>query len=179
LRAFIGILVPENVQNIALQVQKELLEVGVVGKYVEGGNMHVNLSFLDEISEDELMEITAKLDMIAKGYKKFVATVCTVKPIPNARLTRVVALNVEQEKDLLTKLSGDIQKSIGGDVKPPHMTLCRVKGFKDKKTFLQVVEKYKTACFAAFDVGSVQLIKSELGEDGPSYSVIHESGFSS
>jgi len=178
MRAFIGVLAPPNVQNVAEKVQEELKGMGVIGKYVEKENLHVNLSFLGEVSEEDSQEIASKMDMIAKGYEKFTATVCAVRPIPNAKIVRVIALDVEQEKNLLRSLGGDIKKVIGGDVKPPHMTLCRVREFSDKRRFLQVVEKYNTACFAAFEISSIQLIKSELGRDGPKYVVLHESGFS-
>jgi 2'-5' RNA ligase len=175
MRAFIGIIAPENVRNVASKIQEELKAVGIVGKCVEIENLHANLSFLDEISESDSLEIAAKMDMIAKGYKKFKASVASVKAIPNKKIVRVVAFDIAQEKNLLHSLSKEIQKSIGGDVKPPHMTLCRVKGLKDKKKFYEIVERYEQTVFAEFDVDSIQLIKSELGEGGPKYSVIHES----
>jgi 2'-5' RNA ligase len=179
MRAFVGILAPENVRNIVEKLQKELQEAGVVGKYVERENLHVNLSFLDEISEEESAEIAVKMNMIAKGYKNFVANLRGIKPIPNQNFVRVVALNVEQEKDLLASIINDIKKSIGGDVKPAHLTLCRVKGLKNKKRFLDIVEENISTKYAPFEVNSIQLIKSELGEHGPKYTIIHESMFPS
>ena len=175
MRAFIGFLAPESVKSVAVRMQNELNEIGVVGKYVEKDNLHVNLSFLDEISEEESLEFAAKIDMIAKGFRKFSASVCALKAIPNTKFVRVVAFEIEQEKGLLNSLIKEIQKSIGGDSKPPHMTLCRVKGLKDKRKFADIIEKYSTSCFAAFEVDSLQLIKSELEAGGPVYSVIHES----
>jgi 2'-5' RNA ligase len=175
MRTFIGIIAPESVKDVVRKLQKELQEVGVVGKYVERENLHVNLSFLGEISEEESAEIGAKMDMIAKGYKKFVVNLRGVKPIPNLKFVRVVALSVEEGKNFLTSLINDIQKSIGGDAKPAHMTLCRVKGLKNKKRFLENIEKNESTTFASFEVNSIQLIRSELGEEGPRYTVIHES----
>jgi len=178
MRAFIGILAPEKVKAAATSIANELNEIGVIGKYVEAENLHVNLSFLDEISEEDAQEFAAKLDLIAKGYKKFSATLSAVKAIPNERFARVVAFAVEQENDLLNSLSKDIQKAIGGDVKPPHMTLCRVKELKDKRKFIELLEKYQSKSIVSFEVSSVQLIKSELGRNGPVYSVVHECVFS-
>jgi len=178
MRAFIGILISDAAKSVAMKMDEELKRIGIVGKYVEKENMHVNLSFLDEITEEVSQEISAKMDMIAKGCKKFMASVCSLKAIPNEKFVRVIAFDVEQEKELLNSLSMKIQKSIGGDVKPPHVTLCRVKGIKDKKKFRETLEKYKTVCFADFEVSSIQLIKSELGTEGPIYSVLHESKFS-
>jgi len=179
MRAFIGILVSENVRNVAVKMQEELKKVGIVGKYVEIKNLHVNLSFIGEISESESLEIAAKMDMIARGYKKFKVSIVAVKAIPNKKIVRVVAFDVVQENELLRSLSKDVQKSIGGDVKPPHMTLCRVKGLKDKRKFFEFVESYEKTSFVEFDVNSVQLIKSELDKEGPIYTIIHESKFSS
>lgn len=175
MRAFIGILVPDSVKDAVVKVEKELDGIGIVGKYVERENLHINLSFLDEITEEESQEIMAKMDMIAKGYKKFNASISSLKAIPNERFTRVVALNVLQEEDILNSLMSEIKKSIGGDVKPPHLTICRVKDIKDKRRFLETLEKYKSVKISDFEVDSMQLIKSELGSEGPVYSVVHES----
>ena len=177
MRAFIGILAPEHVKEVAVKIQGELKNAGVVGKYVERDNLHINLSFLDEISDGESLEIAAKMDMLAKGYRKFAASICGLKPIPNKNFVRVVAFDVIQDEKLLPTLSSDIQKSIGGDVKPPHMTLCRVKGLKDKKKFSELVDAYATVNLGPFEIESIELIKSELGAEGPKYSVIHESKF--
>jgi len=178
MRAFIGILAPEGVRNAGIRMQEELRNSGVIGKFVEPQNLHLNLSFLDEITEEELQEFGAKLDLIAKGYKRVEIQVSSLKAIPNTKFARVVAFGVSGGNDALTSLSRDIQKSIGGDVKPPHMTLCRVKELKDKKAFGDFIEKNASMNFASFEIDSVQIIKSELTREGPIYSVVHESKFS-
>lgn len=177
MRAFIGILIPESVKDAVMKVEKELDGIGIVGKYVERENLHINLSFLDEITEEESQEIMAKLDMIAKGCRKFNATLAVLKAIPNEKFTRVIALEVNQEKDILNSIVREVKKSIGGDTKPPHVTVCRVKDMEDKQRFLQTLEKYKLTEIASFEIDSIQLIKSELGSEGPVYSVVHESKF--
>lgn len=177
MRAFIGILIPDSVKDAVLKVEKELDGIGIVGKYVERENLHINLSFLDEITEEESQEIMAKMDMIARGYEKFKATLTSLKAIPSEKFTRIIAFDVMQEKDILNSIMREIKKSIGGDMKPAHVTVCRVKGMKDKQKFLQTLEKYKSIEIAEFEVDSIQLIKSELGSEGPLYSVVHESKF--
>jgi 2'-5' RNA ligase len=177
MRAFIGFLVPEHVKDAVLKAGKELEGIGVVGKYVERENLHVNLSFLDEITDEESQGFAAKLDMMARGYERFQATLGPLKAIPNEKFTRIIAFEVEQENDRLNTIIKEIKKSIGGDAKPPHLTICRVKGVKDRTKFLEALEKYRTMKLASFDVGSVQLIKSELSSEGPIYSVVHESKF--
>lgn len=175
MRAFIGILAPKEVRGPLLKVMKQLEAAGVVGKYVGEETLHVNLSFLGEITAEESMEFGAKLDQIAGGYGKFSAELFSIRAIPNERLVRVIAVGVKQENDLLVSLSRDIKNSIGGDVKPPHMTLCRVKGLKDRKGFSIFLEQHEQESFAFFEITSIQLIKSELGSAGPIYSVVHES----
>ena len=177
MRAFIGFLAPEHVRDAVLKIGKELEEVGVIGKYVEKENLHVNLAFLDEITDEESQEFVAKMDMIVKGYARFQATLGPLKAIPNEKFTRVIAFEIEQENDRLNTIIREIKKSIGGDAKPPHLTICRVKDIKDRAKFLEFLEKYRTANLASFDVDSMQLIKSELGSGGPSYSIVHESKF--
>ena len=57
-----------------------------------------------------------------------------------------------------------------------HLTLMRVKNVLDKKIFLENIKKLELQNIS-FQVSSIFLIKSELGEAGPVYSNIHESKF--
>lgn len=173
-RCFIGFLLPENIKKFIGEIQKEISRWPLICKFVEVENLHVCLSFLGEINEYEIDKISKTLDEICKNYSKFEVVVDEIKAIPNENYIRVLALNVFEKTGIIEKISKEVVQKIGGDSKPPHLTLCRVKNVADKKTVIQKIRETKKEV-KSFAVASVQLIKSELRKTGPVYSVVHES----
>jgi len=137
----------------------------IIGKEVEKENMHITLSFLGEKQETEINSIKEKLNKIAKNSYKREAVLTRIKFIPNDRFIRVIAIDVAGLDDL----SEIIEKEVGGDVKPPHLTLSRVKNVKDKKALL---EFEKIEINEKIFVDKICLMKSTLTPKGPVYEVI-------
>lgn len=171
-RCFIGIFIPENLKEKIVNVQNQIKKIGAECKFVEVENLHLCLSFLGEVEEIEIEKISSKLDEICSRYKKFDVNISGIKIIPSESYIRVLVLNVFNV--LLETISKNIKNEIGGDVKPPHLTLCRVKNIKNKQNF---VEELKTIDYVIgnFTVKSIHLIKSELRKSGPVYTSLHES----
>jgi 2'-5' RNA ligase len=171
MRCFIGFFVPEHARSGVLALQKRLQRLPMDAKFVEPENLHVSLSFIGEADDSAVAEIEAKLQDVAAGCSRFRAVADTMKLIPNESRVRVIALDVRDASGELGGLFEGIMHDIGGDAKPPHLTLCRVRGVSDART---VYEKTRCMKFDAieFDVGEVVLVKSELGRDGPAYSVV-------
>lgn len=173
-RCFIGFLLPENVKKHAIEMQKEVARWPLVCKFVEEKNLHICLSFIGEVDEHEVDKIAESLDEICKGYSKFEVMVSKIRAIPNENYIRVLALDVLEKTGTIEKINREIVQKIGGDSKPPHLTLCRVKNVSDKKNVVQKMKDMKDMG-ESFAVDAMQLIKSELRKPGPVYSVIHES----
>ncbi len=139
---------------------------------VERENLHISLSFLGEVVEDRINDISKKLDEICSRYQSFEASVSTIKLIPNENFVRVLALDVSGST--LKMLSRDIEHEIGGDAKPQHLTLCRVKNIRDKQKTVEDIKRVGSGV-GSFMVSSVCLIQSVLQKPGPIYTVLHES----
>jgi 2'-5' RNA ligase len=176
-RCFIGIFIPIEMRKKILQLQNNLKGPDMQCKFVEEENLHISLSFLGEVGEGEVERIGGMLDEVCNKFKKFEVVVSGVRPIPDESYVRVLALDVfDKDKNYILKnIENEIAKKIGGDAKPPHLTLCRVKKIGNKKEFVDSLQKYKMLSFGGFTVEKIQLIKSVLGEAGPKYDVIHES----
>jgi 2'-5' RNA ligase len=153
----------EKIFNLQKKI-KQFIE----GKEVEKENMHVTLSFLGEKSEEEINGIKNRLSEIAKKFNKREIILTRIKFIPNEKFFRVIAIDVSGLEDL----SESIEKKVGGDVKPPHLTLFRVKNVKDKKS---LIELSKAEINETFLVDKIHLMKSTLTPKGPIYEV--ESSF--
>ena len=168
-RLFIGVLLPEDLKDNAITIQHNIKKF-VDAKFVERENLHISLSFLGDTDENEIGGIKEKLDQICSRYKNFEVKIGQLKFIPSENFLRVIAL--DSESDQLKMLSKEIKKEIGGDVKPPHLTLCRVRKVLDKEKLLHS----KTAEFV-FAVTSASLIKSVVSRNGPTYTSLHDSHF--
>lgn len=176
-RCFVGIMAPENIRLRAVAMQKELVNrqsgLGLECKLVEPENMHVCLSFLGEVDEKYIETVKSKLDGVAARHEKFNVKIGSVKFVPDESYIRVMVLDVADASGALEKLMKEIVAAVGGDSKPPHLTLCRVKHVEDKK---RLVRSFGSAALdESFVVDNVQLIKSELQRSGPVYTVLHES----
>ncbi len=174
-RCFIGIMIPGEIRKRVISLQNELRALPMRCKFVEPDNLHISLSFLGEISENEVERISNKLDVICNGFKPFQAYVAGLRTIPSKSYFRVLALDVKS--DGIEKLSKDVKRKIGGSVHPPHLTLCRVKSVEKKEDVIKWVEERKNVDIGSFVVSDVKLVKSELSRSGPRYTVLHESKF--
>jgi len=175
MRLFVGFLIPEEHKPLILRLQSEIAELGTDSKNVEKENLHISMSFLGETAEADAEKIKKDLEGVAKKFKKFDVMLCGTKAIPSKNFIRVIALEITEASGMLDKLLDEIRQKIGGDVKPPHLTLCRVKSTRNKEALIEFVEKYETACFTTLKVSSIQLLESKLSRSGPEYSVVSES----
>lgn len=174
-RCFIGIFAPEKIKNAMAELQDGIKKLPMDCKFVEKENLHISISFLGEVSDSEVERISAELDSICKNYKKFEIVLSGIKLIPNENYIRVVAVGIENK--ILHEIGQLVKRRVGGDVKPPHLTLCRVRSVENKEKVSEEIKKYNTAQFGSFVAENIQLIKSELQRSGPVYTTVHKSSF--
>jgi 2'-5' RNA ligase len=175
-RCFVGFLLPEDVKSRIVEVQKEIEKWPMVCKLVERENLHLCFSFLGEIDENEVSKISKRLDFLSKMFKKVEVEVDGLKAIPSKSYFRVLVLGF-LENDVLEKMSREIVKEIGGDSKPAHITLCRVKSVLNKDEVRKRIEEMNKK-YGKLTINSIQLIKSELKKTGPVYSIVHQAELS-
>lgn len=166
---------PENLKSKIAAIQNSLKKLPIECKMVEVENLHICLSFLGEVDEEKIDSIHKKLDAICERYAPEEVEISGIKFIPNENYIRVLVLDCRS--NLLKILGKDIEQEIGGDTKPPHLTLCRVRNIREKQKTITEIKKID-AYVGKFTVSSVQVIKSQLQRQGPIYSVLCESKLS-
>lgn len=171
MRCFIGFFVPEAAKAGILTVQGRMRRLPMDAKFVEPENLHVSLSFLGDVDDAGVADVEAKLRTAASERNAFRLVADRIKLVPNENYVRVIVLGVRDASGELDKLADGVKRIIGGDVKPPHLTLCRVKGVSDKHAVASGANEIRFDEIA-FDVNNVALIESKLGMDGPTYSVV-------
>ena len=172
-RCFIGVMIPEELKGNIESVKDELKKLAMRYKFVEKENLHICLSFLGEVEEGKIKSISKELESICKNYQNFEVVIDGIKMIPSESYIRVLALDVVDRSGSLDETRRDIQEKIGGNSKPPHLTICRVKNIESKSSTIQKIKSIKTEEFP-FTVASIQIIKSELRKTGPIYTSIFE-----
>lgn len=177
-RCFVGLLVPSWLREKIKVIKKELGRLSLKCKFVEDENLHICLSFLGELDEEYIKNVSNKIDKISKKIESFEVKINGIKMIPNEKYIRVLALDILDKTGSLKNLNETVQKEIGGNSKPPHLTVCRVKTIENKG---EVVEKIKemNKNIGILEIDRLQLIKSELRKTGPIYTIIHEAKFGS
>jgi 2'-5' RNA ligase len=157
------------VKEKIVPIQEEIKRLPIVCKFVEKENLHICFSFLGELKESSLEEVEHSLEILTKDFKSIKVRVDGIKLIPNENFVRVLALDVVSDE--LELLMAKIKKEVGGDVKSPHITLCRVKNIRNKEYVIQKLKEIKVEEFK-FLVDSICLIKSELKRSGPVYTIM-------
>jgi len=170
-RCFVGFFVPEAVKPALLEMQDALRELPIDCKYVEPENLHVCLSFLGELDDAAVADVSAKLEAVCSENTGFKLRVGGIKLVPSDSYVRVIVLDAHDDSGSLENIAEAVKHGIGGDAKPPHITLCRVRDVRDKQATAQKIKSLHVG-LVEFDVGKLALIKSELGRGGPVYSAV-------
>lgn len=174
MRLFVGFFVPEKIKNYVERVQSELEKLPMSCKMVEPQNIHVCLSFLGEVKETEIDALQKALLQICRNRAKFEVAIGGIKFVPNANFIRVVVLDILDPSGTLKSVCSEIKEKIGGSMKPPHLTLCRVRNISNKERVIAGIQKIESGCDLNFTVNSISLIRSQLSRTGPVYSTVNE-----
>jgi len=169
MRTFISIDMPEEVKKKIIEIQKNLPEF--FGKKTEPENLHLTLKFLGEIDENKIEEVKKKLREI--NFNKFESEIDSIG-VFSEQFVRIVWLHLsgceELQKEIDKSLRGLFDKE---NRFMSHLTIARVKKLKNKENFLEDLKKIEIPS-VEFDVKEFYLMKSELSEEGPKYSIIEK-----
>lgn len=168
MRVFVAYFIPEKLKEKIVKIQNEIKSLNAINaKYVEEKNLHLTFTFLGEI--DNITQIIKELENF-KNYGQIEAKLKNLIFIPNITYFRVIGIGVESES--AEKLRNEIFKKIGGDSKPLHLTLCRVKNVINKN---KIINYSKTFDFEEkFVIDKICLVNSILNFSGPTYKIIHQ-----
>jgi 2'-5' RNA ligase len=167
MRAFIGIEIASDAE-----IEKVLAEMKRLGlRTVAKENLHINIKFLGEVSEEQAGGIKNVLDSAA-GFGGFEIELKDIGAFPDSSFIRVVWIGVKSDKvTALAKMLEDGLERLGFNKETsyiPHITLARVaKRVEGLNRLLGEKD------FGRQKIGEVHLIKSTLGPSGPIYEKIH------
>lgn len=170
MRVFVAVHIPKQFQKEIKNIQERIPEFK--GKFTELKNLHLTLKFLGDIDEKKSELVKEKLRNIK--IKEFESVIDKIGFFDNRRSTKypqqiVIWLHMANceklQKDVDEKLSDlfEKEKRFMG-----HLTIARVKTVKNKKDFLEELEKINPPKMK-FEVKDFRLKKSTLSKNGPVY----------
>lgn len=176
-RAFLALLLPEEMILAAAEVQEQLrprFPEGAV-KWVESENFHLTLRFfgdLDRKRRERAEEVVAGLD---RGFGSVPVAIAGVSAFPGAARPQTIWLALDDGQGALDALAAEIDRRVRGAGFGPadkpwksHLTLGRVR--RDRK--LRVEPSWTAGLTwgsGKSTIRSIALMQSELRPQGPRY----------
>jgi RNA 2',3'-cyclic 3'-phosphodiesterase len=167
-RCFVGVFLPDGMKAYILSLQWQLKKLDLDCKFVEEANMHISLSFLGDVVDEKLDVLKEALCGLSGCFRKFPVSTGSIKLVPSEKFVRVIVVGVRN--GMLDELRSAIVDKVGGDAKPPHITICRVRTpvRQDQMEGIRSLETKKIT----FTIDSFDLVKSVVTRQGPIYTPI-------
>ena len=175
MRVFIAIDFPDEVIKEVARVQDVLGNYKFIGKVTELENLHLTLKFLGEVDEEKVGKIRERLRGVRVG--EFEAKLTEIGTFSYNGNPRIVWVKVGGKGvfELQKKIDEMMEKE--GFAREErfmsHMTIARIKYVKDKEGFKDYVRNLGVKEIE-FPVKSFKLMKSDLREMGPVYTLLEE-----
>ncbi|MEA2092498.1 MAG: RNA 2',3'-cyclic phosphodiesterase [Patescibacteria group bacterium] len=167
-RAFIAIILPEEVKKKLKEKQEEIKDLleGDSVKWVEEENLHITLSFLGVIkNKEKLIEKLREVD--EKSFSVEIKEVCYFPEDKKEVKMIWVNVNDKEIKNLLKEIDGSLDIT-------PHITLGRVRKWEWQKMSPESIPDIEDYLEISFKVESFFLVESKIRRKGPDYEIIEE-----
>lgn len=150
----------------------------IPARWVDSRLAHLTLVFLGDTLPDRVGAIGRALIAVAARYPTLPLTTGPLGAFPNARTPRVIWIGVEEPAGRLRQLQRDLATALRALDLPlergpyhPHLTVARARHGSGIPAPALAAARAAFAHVppASFPVRALQLIRSELGRDGPRY----------
>ena len=175
MRLFLALPLPQDILDYLVTIKKDLGNRDAKINWVAKKNMHLTLKFFGNITSAHIPALQKALHTIRSSA--FNVTLSQFGVFPSIDNPRVLWVGLIPEEPLFTLQSLIDQETLSFGKQEhtfsAHITLGRIKSFKQKKLFLEKFQalslQHKTISFDHFF-----LYQSTLRSSGPSYKVLEE-----
>ncbi len=173
MRLFIGIPIDKSMINNYDEVMGALVKIDGI-RPVQPNKMHITLKFIGDYPDEEVPELAESL--AAVKFSRFTLILQGIGAFPNAECARVVWIGCESaELAALAKKIIAATQGIGDEREfSGHLTIGRIKTIKDKSQIIALLSRYGARQFGEVNVGSFELVKSTLTNDGAMYDSVRK-----
>lgn len=179
LRLFVALALPPEWREALAAAQADLRRAGANLRYVPPQNLHLTLLFLGSVSRGRLPPLRHSLSIALAEMPPFTLTLAGLDLVGSRRRPRVVVATIGSQTAALARLQLAVQAVAAPyqtrpEPRPfrPHITLARVpEGLPAEETTALAPRLVRGAPppAATFEVRSVALVQSFLGDGSPRY----------
>lgn len=175
IRSFIAVKIPatEPLRQIAM----ELARMGSEIKVIDPEKYHVTLKFLGNIDPKLVPRIRSIMETLTVASRPVDLTVTGLGVFPHLQRPNVLWAGLKGA-DSLGDLANELDRaleSVGFSREErtfqPHLTVARVKA-KPGEAFFDLLSRYEKTQFGTAPINQVELLRSDLGPEGPTYTVL-------
>jgi RNA 2',3'-cyclic 3'-phosphodiesterase len=173
MRAFLGISISNELKPRITSVQDRFFHFDI--KFVEKENLHFNLKFFKEISDEDVEKLKTFLQGAFKQIQAFDIEIEGLGAFPSSNYVRVIWLGVKEGYQMLASIAEIIEKateSMGYETDEkfvPHLTLGRVRTGRNKNEMITLLKDLEDVKIGRMRVSEAVLFRSKLSPNGPVY----------
>jgi 2'-5' RNA ligase len=166
----------DRMEQIQLQLQRDLHLRGREVKWVRPEQIHLTLKFLGEVRDEMVTQVCETVTQTASQFDNFDMQVRGIGVF--GRPARVVWAGIEPCPPLIKLQAAldDAFEKIGWDKEQRafagHLTVCRVKTAAAGKRLAATIDQRHDEMLGTVWVDKVVLYESRLSSSGPEYSVV-------
>jgi 2'-5' RNA ligase len=180
-RTFIAVEATDEAQGGALAAIDRLRSAAEGIRWVHPDNLHWTIQFLGDLDDREMAEVCLRTVRVAKRHEAFEMKAVGVGAFPSIQRPRTLWLGAGEGSEPFCTLQADIEaamRELGfrgeGRGFTPHLTIGRAGRGAGGAAGVLSERLAKLADFdgGVMNVDQVTVFASELGRDGPEYSVL-------
>jgi 2'-5' RNA ligase len=179
IRAFIGIELDERLKRELARLIKRFSSPDDGIKWVDPGNIHITLKFLEETPVDKINAVERIMDGIAEGHPTFHIDISGLGAFPNKLQPRILWVGISKRAGMIETMASELDTKLQALGFPPeehpfspHITLGRVKGDKLTDHSLALLNSITTPSGLSQKIERIALVRSTLTPKGPEYDVL-------
>lgn len=173
MRLFVAAMIDEAARRRAAEALEGLKTSGADYKWVEPENLHLTLRFYGERNENDVPELSARLEEAA-ARPAFDATFSCVGAFDSLSRPKIVWLGLSQGASELAALA----QALGEERDyAAHLTLGRQRSLKGLGALVKLLSTFELVPFSC-RIERVALMKSTLSSKGPRYEALREARLS-
>jgi 2'-5' RNA ligase len=179
-RTFIAIDVSPFARDRLVGVQQQLSALADDVKWVEPDNLHLTLIFLGEVDERDVVDVCRAVTKSCADVAPFAFTLEGLGAFPTVRRPRTLIAKISEGHEAVRSLQKAIEPALldlgcyRREERPftPHVTIGRVKRDGSAEQLSVALLKFAAWSGGQTPVKEVLVLSSNLGPDGPKYSLL-------
>ncbi|MDR2485158.1 MAG: RNA 2',3'-cyclic phosphodiesterase [Treponema sp.] len=182
MRIFVALKLPPELAAAVNEQAEPLRKKYPDFRWIREENLHITLAFLGELDDPPLAILNEAVSLAVQKTHPVSLRTGKLFAIPRGRPANVLALGIEQGKDLIAALAADVEKILAEQGKQkhnllrppetrifvPHITLARRGSIPLKIS----PEERNNPILAQGTVNTLGVFKSDLGRNGPVYTLL-------